>query len=115
MKTWIVCIAIPVVCMTISGEEVKFSSKPSVVKSGDKTMISFGVSAPTDVEVGIQDSTGKVIRHLVAGVLGGKNPPPEPLKSGLSQNVEWDGKDDMGKTATGGSFKVHLGVGMKPI
>jgi hypothetical protein len=111
---WIACIVPLAVCVAAWSEDVKFTSKPSVVKSGDKTMISFSVSAPTDVEVGIQDSTGKVIRHLVAGVLGGKNPPPEPLKPGLSQNVEWDGKDDTGKTAAGGSFKVHVGLGMKP-
>lgn len=96
------------------GEDVKFTTKPSAARSSDKTLISFSLSAPTDVEVSILDASGKVVRHLVAGVLGGANPPPEPLKPGLSQCVDWDGKDDTGKTASGGPFKVHVGAGMKP-
>jgi DNA-binding beta-propeller fold protein YncE len=100
-------------CVT-AAEEVKFSAPPKAVKSGDKTTITFAVSAPTDVEVGILDGSGKVIRHLVAGVVGGKGNPPEPLKNGLSQSVEWDGKDDGGKPATGGGFKVRVAAGMKP-
>ena len=54
----------------------------------------------TDVAVTIEDAKGKVIRHLVAGVLG-KNP-PEPLQADtLAQSLAWDGKDDFGKAATG--------------
>jgi hypothetical protein len=60
----------------------------------------------------VLDSQGKIVRHLAAGVLGGKNPPPEPLKAGLSQMLEWDLKDDNGKTVPGGSFKVQVRAGM---
>jgi outer membrane protein assembly factor BamB len=97
-----------------AADEVKLASKPAATKSGDKTTISFSVSAPTDVEVSVLDASGKVVRHLVAGVLGGKLAPPEPLKPGLSQSIEWDGKDDTGKTAAGGPFKARIAAGMKP-
>jgi hypothetical protein len=92
--------------------EASFTTKPSTAKAGDKVRISFTVSAPTDVAVCVQDARGKVIRHLVAGMLG-KNP-PEPLKAdSLEQTVEWDGRDDDGKVAEGGPFKVRVGLGLK--
>jgi hypothetical protein len=94
--------------------EAAFTAKPTVAKDGDKTKIAFTVSAPTDVEVAVLDKDGKVVRHLVAGVLGGQQPPPEPLKAGLSQSLEWDGKDDSDKPAGGGPFKVRVSAGMKP-
>jgi hypothetical protein len=92
--------------------EASFASKPAVAKEGDRVKISFGVSAPTDVEVAVVDASGKVVRHLAAGMLGGKNPPPEPLKSGLSQELIWDGKDDFGRT-TSGACKVRVRAGMQ--
>jgi hypothetical protein len=95
-----------------SAGEVAFTTKPATAKAGDKTTISFTVSAPTDVEVAVLAADGKVVRHLAAGVLGAKNPPPEPLKTGLSQSLEWDGKDDLGKPAAGGPFKVQVRAGM---
>src|SRR5262249_10954081 len=65
------------------------------------------------VAVTIEDAKGKVLRHLAAGVLG-KNP-PEPLQPGkLAQSLEWDGKDDRGKAAGAGPFKVRIQLGMKP-
>src|ERR1043166_2042417 len=76
--------------------------------------VAFEAPKPTDIEVAIVDAQGNVVRHLAAGVLGGKNPPPEPLKPGLSQSLEWDGNDDLGKPARGGPFKarVRTGLGM---
>ncbi|MCX7804344.1 MAG: hypothetical protein N3A38_04045 [Planctomycetota bacterium] len=93
--------------------EVSFSAKPSAAKEGDGAKISFAVSAPTDVEVAVLDAKGNVVRHLAAGVLGGKNPPPEPLKPGLSQELLWDGKDDLGRPAHGGPFKVRVRAGTR--
>jgi len=58
--------------------EVSFSSKPSASKAGEAVKVAFAVSAPTDVEVAVLSGDGKVVRHLAAGVLGAKNPPPEP-------------------------------------
>jgi hypothetical protein len=95
------------------GARVKFSAKPAATKTGDKVKISFTTSAPTDVEVSILDAKGKVVRHLAAGVLGGKTPPPKSLKAGLSQNLEWDGKNDLGEKATGGPFKIRVRLGLR--
>jgi len=92
--------------------EVSFSAKPTAAKDGEKTKITFAVSAPTDVAVFVENAQGKIVRHLVAGVLGGANPPPEPLKPGLAQTVEWDGKADYGKPAEGGPFKVRVALGL---
>jgi hypothetical protein len=82
-------------------EPIKFTKPPVVTKDGAKTKIEFAVSRRTDVEVAILDAKGKVVRHLAAGVVGAGNPPPAPLKAGLSQSLEWDGKDDNGKQIDG--------------
>src|SRR5437870_854403 len=88
-----------------------FTKKPTVTKVGEKIKIDFAVSREIDVSVFIEDGNGKVIRHLVSGVLG-KNP-PAPLKAGsLEQSVEWDGKADFNKSATGGPFKVRVSLGL---
>jgi hypothetical protein len=101
--------------------EATFTTKPTASKANGKTKITFAVSSPTDVEVSILDAKGKIVRHLAAGVLGGKNPPPAPLKPGLKQELEWDGKDDRGRpvlserSESKGPFKVQvrLGVGVE--
>jgi hypothetical protein len=93
---------------------VTFTKAPTARKAGNKTTIEFAVSRETDVAVYIEDNAGKVVRHLVAGVLG-KNP-PVPLKpNSLIQSIEWDGKADYGKPAGNGPFKVRvvLGLGAK--
>ncbi|HOX06706.1 MAG TPA: hypothetical protein PK280_09905 [Planctomycetota bacterium] len=91
-----------------------FTAKPTATKAADgKVKIDFAVSRETDVTVCIEDANGRPVRHLVSGVLG-KNPPP-PLKPGLAQSIEWDGKADWGKPAPAGAFKVRvmLGLGAK--
>ncbi|MHC4915104.1 MAG: hypothetical protein ACYTGB_06395 [Planctomycetota bacterium] len=90
----------------------KFTTAPSAKKAGDKIVISFTVSTETDVAVYILNAKGNVVRHLAAGMLGKK--PPAPLKPGLSQKLEWDGKDDVGEPAKGGPFKVRVAAGMRP-
>ncbi|HOX05273.1 MAG TPA: hypothetical protein PK280_02635 [Planctomycetota bacterium] len=100
-----------------------FAAKPTVAKAGDGAKIAFAVATPTDVEVAVLDAKGAVVRHLVAGAIGGKDPsagsgpagaPPAPLKAGLAQELEWDGRDDAGKPAAGGPFKVRVRAGMRP-
>lgn len=94
--------------------EVAFTAKPTATKDGAGLKIAFAVSAPTDVEVAILGKDGAVVRSLAAGVLGGKNPPPEPLKPGLAQELTWDGKDDFGKPAAGAAtVRVRAGTGVK--
>ncbi len=97
---------------SVSAGEIEFTKPPTAKKAGDKTVIDFAVSAETDVAVYVLDAKGKVVRHLVAGVLGDKA--PKPLKPGLSQSLEWDGLDDYGEKAAGGPFKVRVGLGLKP-
>src|SRR5204862_4200277 len=93
------------------GDEVPLRSPPEVVKDGARLTISFAVSARTDVEVSILDARGMVVRHLAAGVLGAKIPPPVPLRPGLEQKLTWDGKDDLGKKAQAGPFRVRVRAG----
>jgi len=112
MKNITAILAFLFVASVAWGGEVGFNVKPGAAKDREKVKISFTVSAPTDVEVAMLDSAGKVVRHLAAGVLGGKNPPPEPLKAGLAQEILWDGKDDFGKPAAGGPFKARVRAGM---
>ncbi|MCX7805659.1 MAG: hypothetical protein N3A38_10785, partial [Planctomycetota bacterium] len=55
--------------------------------------VTFASKGRCDVAVAIEDGAGKVVRHLVAGVLGPNA--PEPLKpDSLEQTLIWDGKDD---------------------
>ncbi len=74
--------------------------------------VEFSVPGPTDVEVAIVDPQGEVVRHLAAGVLGGGAPPPAPLRPGLTQSLEWDGRDDLGRAAPGGPFRARVRTGM---
>jgi len=104
-----------------------FTQKPTARKVEGEVRIAFTISEGTDVEVAILDAKGKVIRHLAAGVLGGKTAPPAPLKAGFSQSIEWDGKDDYGEQAAQGgppaaakplgeagfSVRVRVGMGVK--
>ncbi|MHC4916354.1 MAG: hypothetical protein ACYTGB_12765 [Planctomycetota bacterium] len=96
-----------------AGEAVKFTTKPAAKKAGDKVTVSFAASKATDVAVYVLDAKGKCVRHLAAGVIGGKGKPPAPLKPGLSQSLEWDLRDDAGKPARGGPFKVRVTLGTK--
>jgi len=91
--------------------DASFSAKPTAAKAGDGVKIAFTLAVPADVEVAVLGADGKVVRHLAAGVLGAKNPPPAPLKEGLAQELAWDGKDDFGKPAAGGPFKVRVRAG----
>ena len=94
--------------------KVTFTSKPTVSKKGDKTILAFTISGPSDVEIAILDAKEKIIRHWAAGILDANKPAPEPLKTGLSQSLEWDGKDDFGNIASNGPFKFRVRLGLDP-
>jgi len=89
-----------------------FTAGPKVARHGNGLKIAFTVSDPADVEVAILDASGKVVRHLAAGVLGGEHPPPAPLVPGLAQTLLWDGNDDLKTPATGGPFRVRVRAGL---
>jgi hypothetical protein len=78
-----------------------------------KAIVTFAVDSSTDVEVAVLDSKGKIVRHLAAGVLGGKTPPPSPLQVGLDQKLDWNGLDDSGQRANGAPFNIRVRLGMK--
>ena len=97
-----------------SAGEIAFATRPTAKREGGTIRVRFAVTAPTDVEVAILDARGKVVRHLAAGVLGGKNPPPPPLAAGLAQSLAWDRKDDSGRPVGGdlSGFKARVGLGL---
>ena len=88
--------------------ETRFLSRPTVTRTNGKAKLAFAVSGPTDVEIAILNARGGIVRHLAAGALGGKTPPPAPLKPGLKQEIEWDLRTDTGKPAAGGPFKARV-------
>ena len=101
--------ALPYLLLTSSlHATLSFTDGPNVKNSGSKATITFTLSQTTDVEVAILNNQGEVVRHLAAGVLGGKLPPPAPLKQGLEQSIEWNKLDDFKKPATGKPFKVRI-------
>ncbi len=115
MKAILACIAIALLSVKAFPAESPptFTKKPTATKAGDQIRIDFTVDRHTDVAVTVEDAQGKIIRHLAGGVLG-KNP-PEPLQpNALAQSLTWDGRDDFGKPAAGGPFKVRVQLGMKP-
>jgi hypothetical protein len=95
-----------------SAADVTFTIRPAVTRDGEKTKIAFTVSAKTDVEVAILGADGRIVRHLAAGVIGGKTA-AEPLTPGLAQEMVWDGTDDQGRKVEGPT-KVRVRAGLSP-
>jgi hypothetical protein len=111
----VLCTMLTVVCVSVAtataaDAPLTFTAKPSVTRAGDGLKVQFAVSAPTDVEVAVLDASGRVVRHLAAGVIGRSTPPPEPLKPGLVQELAWDGKNDAGEPANGATVRVRAGT-----
>ncbi len=100
-----------VACATALAEPVSFARKPTAIKADGGVKIEFAARAATDVAVWVEDSGGRVVRHLAAGALGDNAPGPL-TKSSLAQAIIWDGRDDDGRAATGGPFKVRVGLGL---
>jgi hypothetical protein len=108
-----ICVILVGAAMAAEPAPPEFTKKPAAAKKNGKVEITFAVDRGTDVAVAVLDAKGKVIRHLAAGVLGPKA--PRPFKAGArSQSIEWDLRDDAGKPAVGGPFKVRVSLGMKP-
>lgn len=116
MRRGLIGLVILLLCSaTLAGEaQPGFTTKPTVSRVGAKVRIKFSVDRLTDVAVYIEDAKGKIMRHLVAGMLGSN--PPAPLRANsLEQVIWWDGKADYGKPAEGGPFRARVALGMKPV
>ena len=107
------CVSVLLACGVVLAESppVTFVKKPTAAKTADGVKIEFAVSGPTDVTVSIDNVKGRIVRHLAAGVLG-KSPPPPLEPDSLAQSLDWDGKDDDGKPAADGPFRVRVGLGL---
>ncbi len=114
MQRWITgVLALLAAAACLSAAEVKFVAKPAAVADGTKVKITFELSAPTDVAVGIVNEKGVVVKHLAGGMLGEKA--PKPLARGkLVQTLYWDRTDDLGKPVPAGKYTVQVQAGMKP-
>ncbi|MFH1022624.1 MAG: hypothetical protein V1809_04490 [Planctomycetota bacterium] len=100
-----------------AAETPGFTQPPSAKREGDTVRIIFAVKAPCDAAVWVEDGSGKIVRHIAAGLLGDN--PPDLFKKGLVQDLEWDGKDDAGKPVLSGvegpvpgGCKVKVGLGL---
>ncbi|MDD4889599.1 MAG: hypothetical protein PHU85_06680, partial [Phycisphaerae bacterium] len=92
----------------------EFVEKPKVTLDGDKVIIAFEAKGFCDVTVAIENARGKIIRHLVSGVLGPKAPPPS-RKDAKKQAVAGDGKDDQDVWVEDrASLTVRVSLGLKP-
>lgn len=89
-----------------------FTRTPQAQAGPQGVCIEFAVDRPTDVEVAILDSQGKVVRHLAAGLLGPHA--PAPLKpDALVQSLWWDQRNDAGQPAGGGPFQLRVSLGLE--
>ena len=95
-------------------EVFEFAQKPVVTRDGDKVTIAFETKGLCDVTVAIEDANGRIIRHLVSGVLGPKAPTPLQ-KDSKKQAVVWNGKDDQDAYADNkDTLTVRVSLGLKP-
>lgn len=95
-------------------ETFEFAEKPTAARDGDKVTIRFASKASCDATVAIEDTKGKIIRHVASGVLG-PNAPAPLQKDSLSQTLIWDGKNDQGTYLDDkDSLTVRVSLGLKP-
>ena len=76
-----------------SGAVVTRVVDPSTDAGHGKVSVAFETKGYCDVTIAIENTQGKIIRHLACGVLGSKAPKPFQ-KDSKKQTVVWDGKDD---------------------
>ncbi len=99
----------------VKREEVfGFAQKPQVTRDGDKVTITFETKGFCDVAIAVENADGKMLRHVVSGVLG-PNAPTPLQKNSKKQTVVWDGKDDQGKYIDDkDACTVRVSLGLKP-
>lgn len=91
-----------------------FKKVPTIINEDGIAKISFETDGFCDVTVVIEDSNGKIIRHLASGVLG-DNPPEQFQSKSKIQTIVWDYKDDEGLYPKNlGVLNVRVSLGLKP-
>ena len=103
-------------CKPVDREAVyEFTRAPAVKKAGpDRYEISFACKGHCDVAVAIEDAAGRIVRHIVYGVLGSNAPAPLQTDS-LQQTLSWDGKDEYGKyVKSPETCQVRVALGLNP-
>ena len=95
-------------------ESFEFTEKPKIIREGDKITITFAAKGWCDATVAIEDSNGRIIRHLACGVLGENAPEPFLWKS-KKQTLVWDGKSDQHEYVDDkNNVIVRVSLGLKP-
>jgi hypothetical protein len=92
----------------------EFAEKPTVTRHGDSITIRFASRGWCDATVAIEDANGRIIRHLVSGLLGPNAPAPFQ-KNTKTQTVVWDGKNDQGAYVDDkDACTIRVSLGLKP-
>jgi DNA-binding beta-propeller fold protein YncE len=89
-------VTVPLSSTSSLAQPLNWEREPALVRDekAGTWYATFALDAYADVEVSIVDpASPHVVRHLAAGVLGPKAPPPLAANS-RAQKLEWDGKDD---------------------
>lgn len=95
-------------------EVYEFTQKPTVTRQGYDVTITFESKGYCDATIAIEDAQGRIVRHLVSGVLGPRAPQPFQ-KDSLKQKVVWDGKNDKEERITDmDNMTVRVSLGLKP-
>lgn len=101
----------------IKREEIfEFVQKPQIAVEVNTYTISFETKGFCDVSIAIENTEGKILRHLASGVLGPKAPSPFQ-KNSKAQKIIWDGKDDQEiyiKDAERDACVIRVSLGLKP-
>jgi HEAT repeat protein len=90
-----------------------FAEMPVVTSEGTDVRIKFALTQPLDVEVAVVDASGRVVRHLAAGMVGRSKAAPPLVGGALRQSILWDRRDDLGRPAVNGKYKVRVRMGMQ--
>jgi len=91
----------------------EFVQRPVVTRDGDRVTIAFETKGLCDVTVAVEDDTGRIVRHLAAGVLGPNTPAPF-RKNARKQAIVWDRKNDKGEYVDDrDKHAVRVSLGLK--
>jgi hypothetical protein len=92
----------------------QFSEEPEVSRLEKTFVIRFATTAFCDVTLAIEDTQGRIVRHLASGVLGPGAPNPFQ-KNSKQQKITWDGKDDAARyVTTPQQCSVRISLGLNP-